>query len=323
MAEFSRNIYEQQNSNKRNTVIIMVLFAAFLGLLGLGADVYFLRFGNDGFPFPVLTIVAVLFGCWNAVWSLNQGASTVLSSAGAIPVSEKDPKYQVLRNIVEEMSIASGLPKPSLYVIPDPDPNAFATGKDPAHASIAVTEGLLEKLDREELQGVIAHEISHIRNYDIRMMTVVAALIGAVILVSEISLRSGRFSGVRRSSSPSKKGGDGGIVLLIVWLVSVIVAPLVARVLAMAVSRQREFLADASSAELTRNPRALAAALQKISLAVEPTRLIKRGTAHLCIADPLGGKINESEGFMAELFGTHPPIQKRITLLRAMAYHFE
>ncbi|MFA5834248.1 MAG: M48 family metallopeptidase [Bacteroidota bacterium] len=321
MPELPRNIYEQQNANKRNTVFIMFLFALFLGFIGWGADMYFLGFGNDGFPFPVITVAALLFGGWNGYWSLEQGASMVLSSAGAFPVPDTDPQYQVLRNVVEEMSIASGLPKPAVFIIPDSDPNAFATGKDPDHASIAVTKGLVETLNREELQGVIAHEISHIRNYDIRMMTVVASLIGAVMLISEISLRSGRYGKVRKSSSSKDDGG--GFIILVLWLVTIILAPIVARILAMAVSRQREYFADASGAELTRNPRALAAALQKISAAVEPTLSIKKGTAHLCVADPLGSKINNKEGFFAELFGTHPPIQKRITLLRAMAYRFE
>jgi heat shock protein HtpX len=257
-------------------------------------------------------------GAWSADWSLQSGASTVLSSSGAIPVPDNDPKYQVLRNVVEEMSIASGSPKPSLYVIPDPDPNAFATGKDPDHACIAVTEGLLEKLDREELQGVIAHEMSHVRNYDIRMMTVVAALVGSVMLLSEFGLRSGRL-GIGRRRGSSNRGG-GGAIVFILWIIALILAPLISQILAMAVSRQREYLADASGAELTRNPRALASALQKIDSAVEPTRSIKKGTAHLCIADPLGRNINGKEGFFAEIFGTHPPIAKRIMLLHAMAY---
>lgn len=322
MAELPRNIYEQQSANKRNTVLVMILFALFLGFIGWGADMHFLGFGDEGFPFPIITVAALLFGGWNAHWSLEQGATTVLSSAGAFPVPENDPKYQTLRNVVEEMSIASGLPKPTLFIIPDQDPNAFATGKDPSHASIAVTEGLLEKLNRDELQGVIAHEMSHIRNYDIRMMTVVAALIGAIMLISEISLRSSRFGGGQRRNSSSKKGGQE-IIVLVIWLVTIIIAPIIARILAMAVSRQREYLADASGAELTRNPAALAEALHKISSAVEPTQSIKRGTAHLCIADPLGSEINVKEGFLAELFGTHPPVQKRITLLRAMAYRFK
>ena len=314
----ARNIYEQQSANKRKTVIVMGLFAVFFGFLGWGFDVYFFRFGQGGLPFPVATIVALCFGGWSAWWSLQNGASTVLSSSGAIPIDDNDPKYQVLRDVTDEMSIASGLPKPHLYVIPDPDPNAFATGKDPDHACVAVTEGLLEKLNREELQGVIAHEMSHVRNYDIRMMTVVAALVGAVMLLSEIGLRSGRFGFGRRRDSSSR--GSAGALMFVLWLIAIILAPLLAQILAMAVSRQREYLADASGAELTRNPNALASALQKIDAAVEPTKSIKKGTAHMCIADPLGKDINNKEGFFAEIFGTHPPIGKRIMLLHSMAY---
>jgi heat shock protein HtpX len=314
----ARNIYEQQSANKRKTVIVMALFAVFFGFLGWGFDVYFFRFGQGGLPFPVATIVALCFGGWSAWWSLQNGASTVLSSSGAILIDDNDPKYQVLRDVTDEMSIASGLPKPHLYVIPDPDPNAFATGKDPDHACVAVTEGLLEKLNREELQGVIAHEMSHVRNYDIRMMTVVAALVGAVMLLSEVGLRSGGFGFGRKRDSSSR--GSGGALMFVLWLIAIILAPLLAQILAMAVSRQREYLADASGAELTRNPNALASALQKIDAAVEPTKSIKKGTAHMCIADPLGKDINNKEGFFAEIFGTHPPIGKRIMLLHSMAY---
>jgi heat shock protein HtpX len=319
MADLPRNIYEQQAANRRNTLVVMMLFVLFLGFLGLGFDVFFLGFGSGGVGYPLVTIMALIIGAFTADWGLESGASTVLASAGAIPVPDNDPKYQVLRNVVEEMSIASGSPKPSLYIIPDPDPNAFATGKDPDHACIAVTEGLLEKLDREELQGVIAHEMSHVRNYDIRMMTVVAALVGSVMLLSEFGLRSVRLGIGRRSESSSL--GRRGAIVFVLWLIALLLAPLVSQILAMAVSRQREYLADASGAELTRNPRALASALQKIDSSVEPTRSIKKGTAHLCIADPLGRDINGKEGFFAEVFGTHPPINKRIMVLHAMAYH--
>ena len=218
------------------------------------------------------------------------------------------------------MAIAAGVPKPEVYVIPDPDPNAFATGKDPSHAVIAVTEGLLTSLNRDELQAVVAHEMGHVRNYDIRLMTVVAALIGAVMLLSEFGMRTMRFGGGGRRSSSRSSGGAGGAILFVLWLVALILAPFISRLLAMAVSRQREFLADASGAELTRNPSALASALEKIDSAVEPTRSIKKGTAHLCIANPLGGDVNEKEGFLADLFATHPPIRKRIMLLKGMAY---
>jgi heat shock protein HtpX len=220
------------------------------------------------------------------------------------------------------MAIAAGLPRPALYVIPDPDPNAFATGRDPQHASIAVTLGLLDQLSRDELQGVIAHEMGHIRNLDIRLMTVVAALIGTVMLISEYGLRLMRFGvgGKSRKSSSDKGGGGLGAMMFVLWLIALILAPFLSRILAMAVSREREYLADASGAQLTRNPAALASALEKIDAAEDPTRAIKKGSAHLCIADPLGRNVNEKEGTFADLFATHPPIRKRITYLRAMAY---
>ncbi|MDH3252025.1 MAG: M48 family metallopeptidase [Ignavibacteria bacterium] len=309
-----RNIYEQQAANKRKTFLVMVLFVLFLGFLGFGFDTFFLQAAV-----PLGTVMALIIGAGSAVWSLNSGAQAVLNSSGARRVPVDDPRYQQLRNIVEEMAIASGQPVPLLYVIPDHDPNAFATGKNPEHAAIAVTEGLMEKLNREELQGVIAHEMGHVRNLDIRLMTVVAALVGSVMLLSEFGARSMMYGGGRRRSSDRDSRG-GGPVLLVLWIIALVLAPLVSRLLAMAVSRQREYLADASAAELTRNPLALASALSKIDSAAEPTRSIKKGVAHLCIADPLGRKLNAREGALAELFATHPPIEKRITILRAMAY---
>ena len=219
------------------------------------------------------------------------------------------------------MKIASGLPRPKVYVIPDSDPNAFATGKNPQESHIAVTQGLLDSLNREELQGVIAHEMSHIRNYDIRLMTVIASLVGAVLLLSDWARRSMFYGGGRRKRG-SKGAGQLGIILLVVWIISIILAPIISQLLAMAVSRKREYLADASGAELTRNPLGLASALRKIENAAPPTASIKRGTAHLCIADPLGKKVNAKEGFVAELLGTHPPIERRIMALQAMAYQY-
>jgi len=322
-----RNIYEQEKTNRRLTIVVMGSFIVFVGLLGLGFDVFVLGFGSEYggvlAQFPLATLLAVGVGLVSAFWSLESGSTSVLKSSGAVPVPATDPAYQQLRNVVEEIAIAAGLPVPAIYVIPDPDPNAFATGKDPAHASIAVTQGLLDRLSRDELQGVIAHELSHIRNYDIRMMTVVAALIGATMLLSEFGMRSMQFGGLRsseRRSRDSKDQGNGGSILIIFWLIAMILAPIISKILAMAVSRQREYLADASGAELTRNPLALASALGTIESAVEPTRSIKKGTAHLCIVDPLGAAMNDKEGRTADLFATHPPIQKRIAALRAMSY---
>jgi heat shock protein HtpX len=325
MSDVPANIFEQQAANRRKTIFVMAFFVLFVGFLGFGFDVFLLGFspGGRAFPgFPIATFAALLLGGVGAYRGLENGARSVLNSSGAVPASPDDPRYRQLHNVVEEMAIAAGLPKPQVCVIPDPDPNAFATGKDPEHASIAVTQGLLDSLDREELQGVIAHEMGHVRNFDIRLMTVIAALIGAVMLLVEFGSRSMQFGGLGRGGrrNSSDRSGGGGVVLLVFWVVGLILAPFISQLLAMAVSRQRELLADASGAELTRNPGALASALQKIDAAVEPTRSIKRGTAHLCIANPLGSSLDDKEGFFADLFSTHPPIRKRIMLLKGMAY---
>lgn len=316
------NIYDQQRRNLAHTKMFMFGFVLFLVFLGLGADAFL--YGSGGSPgIPICTLGALLVGGFSAWWSIRGGDQMVLESAGAKPIDLTDPRQRVVDNVVEEMAIAAGLPKPKIYIVPDPDPNAFATGPSPEKASIAVTSGLLDKLNREELQGVIGHEMSHVRNYDTRLMTVVAALAGAILLLSDWSRRGLWWGGgSRRSSNDRDSGSSGalGIIFFGLWLVSIILAPIIAQIVAMAVSREREYLADASGAELTRNPGGLASALQKIDAAVEPTASIKQGVAHLCIADPRGRKLNESEGAFSNLFGTHPPIAKRIALLNEMAY---
>ncbi len=324
------NLYEQQKRNKRRTAWVIALFILFLGFLGFGFDLYF--FGNDplgflGAPYgyPIASIAALGVGGVSAAWGLSGGAKAVLASAHAYPVPSNDARYQVLNNVVDEMTIAAGIPRPAVYIIPDSDPNAFATGSDPAHSAIAVTEGLLETLSRDELQGVVAHELGHIKNYDIRLTTVVAALVGAAFLLSDWGRTGMRFGliGKARSKSGSKSnapGGAIGLAIMIFWLATLVLAPILSQLLAMSVSRQREYLADASGAELTRNPLGLASALTKLQNAAAPTMSIRKGSAHLCIVDPLGKKMNVREGAVAELFGTHPPLEKRITILKAMAY---
>ena len=327
------DIYVQQKRNRRATALIMAVFIAFFAFLGFGFDLFYLGIdplGIMGDPTampPIATLIALIVGSAAAAWGLQGGSQAVMNSAHAVPVPESDPKYQTLRNVVDEMTIASGLPRPRVYIIPDPDPNAMATGKDPAHATLAVTEGLLSSVNREELQGVIAHEMSHVKNYDIRVMTVTAALVGAIFLLSDWGTRIMRFggSGTGRTKGSSRSRinlGPAGAVIFIIWLLALILAPIISQLLAMAVSRQREYLADAAGAELTRNPLALANALEKIDSAPSPTESIKRGSAHLCIVDPLGRRMNLKEGKFADLFGTHPPIMKRIELLKAMGYQF-
>jgi heat shock protein HtpX len=322
------NLFQQQAANRRRTWLVMAMFIALAIFIGAGLDLYVL--GQGGRFIPVGTIAALAIGGGQSYWSLQRGDRAVLLSAGAVPLDEKATaattdddrlRYRQYANVVEEMAIAGGVPPPRAYVIPDADPNAFATGRDPQHASIAVTDGLLATLNREELQGVVAHEMAHIRNLDIRLMTVVAALIGMIVLVSDWSLRAMRFGGGRRSGK-SKNGGGGalGVLLFAVWLLAVILAPFLAQIMAMAVSRSREYLADATGAQLTRNPLGLASALEKLEHASSATQSIKRGTAHLCIVDPLERRLDNREGRFADLFATHPPMAKRIEALKKMAY---
>ena len=325
------NLLEQQASNKRRTWVVMAAFVAFFVVLGYGFDLFYL--GARGVSFPIGAVGALGLGSVSALAGYYGGDRAVLLASHAVPLETSVPsassdeqrfKLKQLDNVVEEIAIAAGLPKPKVYVVPDPDPNAFATGRDPQHASIAVTSGLLDLLTREELQGVVAHELSHVRNLDVRLLTVIAALVGAVALLSDWALRGMRYGALRgdRSHSREKRGGGGALmlVLFVLWLAAAIVAPLVGQILAMAVSRRREYLADASGAALTRNPGALADALDRIDSAVEPTRAIKRGSAHLCIADPLGRAVGIREGFWPDLLATHPPMKNRIAALRQMAY---
>jgi len=219
------------------------------------------------------------------------------------------------------MALASGLPKPRVWIVPDTDPNAFATGRDAATASIAVTEGLLTTLSRDELQGVIAHEMGHVRNLDIRLMTLLAGMIGAIALLSDgmgrMLGRGSRLGGRRGSGG---RGNPLGVVILVLWLLTLALAPVISRVLAMAVSRKREYLADATGAQLTRNPMALASALEKLEGATAATESITRGAAHLCIVDPSPGLLSSREGFLADFVASHPPIRQRIVRLRGMSY---
>ena len=306
----------------------MVVFVAFLLFLGYGFDRFYL--GGGEVPFPIGTFSALCVGTVSAWSSYYAGDRAVLLSTGAVAVdcamvaaSEEDRlKLRQLENVVDEMSIAAGIPRPKVYVIPDPDPNAFATGRNHEHASIAVTRGLLDVVNREELQAVVAHELSHVRNLDIRLMTVIAAMVGAAVLLSDWAGRGMRMGGGSggRGRKSGKDNGGWGVILLVIWIIAVILAPLIGQALAMMVSRRREYLADASAAELTRNPLALARALGKIDAADAPTAAIKRGTAHLCIADPLGRSVGLREGSWANLMASHPPMKNRIAALHAMGF---
>ncbi|MFA6433677.1 MAG: M48 family metallopeptidase [Elusimicrobiales bacterium] len=341
------NIYEQQARNRRTTWAIMFVFVALFLAIGLGFDFFYLSFNPvrgpgyepyaDGYsrgaappqPVPYGAILALLAGFGMAANSMVNGVSMVLRSTRARRAVAADEKERRFLDVVAEMSTAAGLPVPDAYIVPDSDLNAFAAGTAPESSVIAVTEGLLNSLNREELQAVVSHEMSHIRNYDMRLMTVSAGLLGAIALLSDFAyrttrLRSGSSRGVSSGASPGGRKGGGAFsaVFFAAWLVLVALAPLISRLLAMAISREREYLADASGAELTRNPQALVSALEKIRAAVMPTCAVNNGVAHMCIADPRGSLIEEKSGLVADLFATHPPMEKRILALKVMAYQY-
>src|SRR5437667_374417 len=266
----------------------------------------------------VLTTVAI-FTAWH---TYKTGPEKVLWATGAHELidPQTDAERQVA-NVVDEMAIAAGIPRPRIWIIPDEDPNAFATGHDPRDSHIAVTRGLLRICNRDELQAVIAHELGHVKNLDVRLMTTLAALVGAVLLVRDGMGRTMRGGGIPlRGARKGKSAGPLLAILLALWVISWILAPLVTQLLALAVSRRREYLADAMSAQFTRNPLALASALEKIEGAAAPTASIKSGAAHLCICDPLGRRLTNSEGWLADRFATHPPMSMRISRLKGMGY---
>ncbi|HEX9894833.1 MAG TPA: M48 family metallopeptidase [Gemmatimonadales bacterium] len=323
------NLFAQQEHNRRRSTLLIVGFVLFFAWIGFGGDLAWYLGTRDLPPesyhhvIPFTGMITTVIAGGMAWYSWRHGADRVLAATGAWellePVTED---HKRLRNVVDEMAIASGLPSPRVWVVPDSDPNAFATGRDPATAHLAVTEGLLQHLDRDELQGVVAHEMAHIRNLDVRLMTLLAATVGTIALKSDTlqrMLRYGFGRGGRRGGG--RKGGNPlALVVLVAWLISLIFAPLIARLLAMSVSRKREFLADATGAQFTRNPMALAEALRKIDGASGATQAIARGAAHMCIVDPGERRMSAKGGSGMSVFASHPPIGERIARLQAMGY---
>lgn len=292
-------IYDQIKSNKRKTFLLFFLFFALIMIIGTVFDLAF-GLGYLGIFFAfVITIV------WSLI-SFYSGDKIVLSISKARLANKKEHAHYV--NTVEGLAIAAGIPKPKSYVINDPAINAFATGRDPEHASVAVTTGALKKLNRQELEGVVAHELSHIKNYDIRTMLLAAVMVGVIALLSNIMLRS-MFRGRRRDS----EGGSLQLIFLAIGIILAILSPLIANLIKMAISRKREFLADASGALLTRYPAGLAGALNKIKNETVQLRGASNATAHMYISNPF-----KKKGFLVNMFSTHPPIDERIKALKAM-----
>jgi heat shock protein HtpX len=298
------NIYDAVAANRWRTVALIAGFTAIVSLLAYFGGEYFAPGGGIA-----LLPVAIGFSGLSAATSYFAGDKLVLAQSQAKALAEgQEPQ---LRNIVDTLSIGLGVQPPKIYVIDDTAPNAFATGRDPKHASIAVTRGLLDKLDRAELEGVLAHEMSHVVNRDIRVMLLVTVLVGTVALISDGMLRGMRFGGGRR-----REGGrdSGAGIIALVAIVLAILTPIIATLIQLAVSRQREYLADASGALLTRYPPGLASALRKISADPEPLEVANKATASLYFANPL----KDAPRFMDGLFDTHPPIAERVKRLEAM-----
>lgn len=297
------NLYEQVDRNKLRSLVVIVFFAVFVT-----AVVYFLGrafdYGPSFFGFALIfSGLMSFFGYWYS-------DRIVLTISGAREANKKED--ELFRSVAENVTLGAGVPIPKLYVIEDSAPNAFATGRDLHHSVICITSGLLQKLNRPELEGVVAHELSHIRNYDMLLMSVVSVLVGMIVLVGDLIMRA-RFRG-RRSNDDNQAGA----ILMIVGLVLALLSPLIAQLIQLAISRRREFLADAGSAMLTRQPSGLISALKKISADREPLEAANKATAHLYIVNPLKNA-HQGVGWFANLFNTHPPTEERIKALEGIA----
>jgi heat shock protein HtpX len=302
-------VYEQIAANKRKTVLLIVGSIVLLGAVGY---VLGLWYGSG----PAGLVGAVALAVVLSLGSFFGGDRLVLASTRAREVTPQDQPR--LHNIVEGLSIAAGIPKPKVYLVPEQAPNAFATGRNPEHSSVAVTEGLLATMNRVELEGVIGHELSHVVDRDILVGTVVATLVGAVVLISEFFMRSWWWGGVRGRRGGDRSGGGFEAIIFAIGLVLLVLAPIIGQIIRLAVSRQREFLADAQGALLTRYPPGLASALRKIGAASGiPMRSANNATAHLWLNQP--SRIQgEGMGPLEKLFSTHPPIEERIKRLEEM-----
>ncbi len=314
-----------ERENRGDTVRLVAVFIVLFTALGFGFDfvlgnVRLLDSGGFG-GFPFLTVAALIIATIQSIASFYGGASLVLLSTHAQALTPETPKHQMVLDVVREMALAARMPVPAAYIIDDPSPNAFATGRDPAHSVVCVTQGLVDDMDREEMQGVLGHEMAHVRDYDIRTMTMIAVLVGGVALLSDFFYRYTLFGGIGggRRRGGDRDSGEAGIIIAIAVFILAALAPIFAQLLAMAVSREREYLADAASVEFTRNPRALLRALEHIAQVETPLANASRGVAHLFIVNPLQGARDDEGGFFNNLLSTHPPLSKRIARLRALA----
>lgn len=307
------NVFEAVDANKQKSMIVVVCFVLFVVvatvLIAKGMGIYF---GYEASGFGIGGLSLIVSGVMSFV-SYYASDKIVLAMSGARPANPQSDR--LFYSLTETLSKAAGLPMPKLYVIDDTALNAFATGRDPKHAAMCATTGLLSALNRTELEGVIGHELSHIGNYDTRLMSIVSILVGSITLLGDWFLRSMFWGGGGRDRDDDRKGGNQ--LFLILGIVFAILSPIIAQLIQLAISRRREFLADASSAKLTRQPGGLISALQKLSQDREPLEVANKATAHLYITNPFKGVHGQLDQF-AKLFNTHPPIQDRIKALSGM-----
>lgn len=308
--------YDQIDANKRKSFAIMFVFVVFITL-----SVYLMARGL-GFSLSYVGIAFIVSGITSLI-SYYFSDQLILTLSGARPASRKQDFH--FYTVTENLCLAAGIPRPKLYVIEDSAMNAFATGRDPKHAAVCATTGILKRLDRTELEGVIAHELSHIRNYDTRVMSIVVILVGMVALIADWFLRMSYWGGERRRRD-NREGGQLQALLFVAGLVLAFLSPIIAQLIQLAISRRREFLADASGVGLTKYPEGLARALEKLSQDREPLEAANKATAHLYIHSPFGADVPRSHfsgsqavGMFANLFSTHPPIAERIANLRRMS----
>jgi len=310
-----KNIYEVAEANKVKSAIVVGFFMVFIALaIYFITQAYSIYSGYEPGGFGLAGIALIVSGI-TSLGGYYFSDKIVLSISGARPADRQ--KEFDFYTIAENIAIGANLPKPKLYVIDDSAPNAFATGRDPEHAVICATTGLLQKLNRSELEGVIAHEMSHVRNYDIRLMSVVVVMVGTVALLADWFLRITWHGGGRRSDSREK--GQFGAIIFVVGIVFAILSPIIAQLIKLSISRRREFMADAGSVELTRQPSGLISALKKISGDHEPLEAANKATAHLYIVNPFREKISGTVGWFSGLFNTHPPMSERIKILESMS----
>ncbi len=300
-------MYSEIASNRRRSWLLIFVF---VGLLAFAGWLYGYVLTDTG---PIGITIALIVSVLMTLISWFAGDKIALATSGAVELTDKS-QFPMLWNVVENLSIADGLPRPRIYVIDEDSPNAFATGRDPQHSSIAVTTGLLRRLERVELEGVLAHELSHVKNEDIRVMMLVVVLVGALALIGRMFTRFSFFGG-RRGRRNGNNGGEAGLILVIIGMVFLVLSPIIGQLIKLAISRRREYLADASGALLTRYPEGLARALEKIRDANVPMMHTSAATNHLWISEPQTAGFGER---MANLFSTHPPIADRIAKLRQM-----